>query len=144
MGLKKEDLIGQYAPDVALKNDLMRTLLIEKTSKPLEIFANNKESYFEKEVLDIATPEKSVGKAILLRNITNFQERDLANNNFIVTVFHALKQSVLAMDKTIHLLETNDAETRSTEQRNHVENLKKENQSLLKIVGELLNMPKSV
>src|ERR1700730_16048953 len=52
LGLKEADILGRYAPDIALRNDLMRTLLQEdKDKKELKIFAENKESYFTKDIL---------------------------------------------------------------------------------------------
>ncbi len=53
LGLKEKDIAGKYAPDTALTNDLMRTPLQEDTTrKDLKIYADNKESYFSKDVLD--------------------------------------------------------------------------------------------
>src|SRR5437868_1462114 len=51
LSISDSELIGKYAPDVALKNDLFRTLLNSGvTVKPLKIYADKKESYFSKEV----------------------------------------------------------------------------------------------
>ena len=54
IGLKQEDVIGKSATSLALKNDLIRTLLSDKNStqksSPIKIFADGKESYFEKEI----------------------------------------------------------------------------------------------
>ncbi len=38
LGMKEEDLLGKYAPDVALKNDLLRSLVQEGQNKELEDF----------------------------------------------------------------------------------------------------------
>ena len=49
LGINTRDLIGQYAPDVALHNDLFRNLLVkEENDKLLKIYADNKESYFQR------------------------------------------------------------------------------------------------
>src|ERR1700760_1636035 len=54
LGLKEVEIIGQYAPDVALNNDLMRTLLQDEgEKKELKIYADEKESYFSKDVLHV-------------------------------------------------------------------------------------------
>ena len=143
LGMTKENLVGQYAPDIALKNDLLRTLLTEIPTKPLKIYANNKESYFEKDVLDITTQDKSIGKVIILRNVTTLQERDLANSQFFNAVSHALKTPVWAMDKTLNLLENTDKNTLSVEQRNHIDALKKDNESLKGMVQKLLSLSKN-
>src|SRR5579859_1387074 len=58
IGLKEADINGRYAPDVALTNDLMRTLLQDEPKRTeLKIYADNKESYFNKDVLDVTTNE---------------------------------------------------------------------------------------
>ena len=51
MGLKEKEIVGQYA---AVKNDLMRRLLQEENKTELKIYADNKESYFEKQNIEIA------------------------------------------------------------------------------------------
>jgi len=73
LGLKQEDISGKYAPDVALKNDLMRTLLQEQPdASQLKIYADNKESYFSKDTLAVANNGVVIGQVIVLRNITLF------------------------------------------------------------------------
>ena len=81
------DFIGKYAPDVALKNDLLRNLMTKSGSlTPLKIFANNKESYFTKEVVSIISEDQPIGDVIMLRNITQFKELDVSKTNFIATI----------------------------------------------------------
>ena len=48
LGLKEKEISGKYAPDIALKNDLMRTLLQDAEKKELKIYADGKESFFSK------------------------------------------------------------------------------------------------
>ena len=49
MGLKEADIVGKYAPDIALKNDLMRKLLqTDGDKKELKIYLDDKEGYFKK------------------------------------------------------------------------------------------------
>ncbi len=45
-GLREKDIAGKYAPDLALRNDLMRTLLQEEPGAELEIFADGKKKLF--------------------------------------------------------------------------------------------------
>ncbi len=92
LGLKEKDIAGKYAPDTALTNDLMRTLLQEDTSrKDLKIYCDNKEGYFSKDVLDVTNNQAIIGQVIVLRNITPFHELNEAKTNFIATVSHELK-----------------------------------------------------
>ena len=50
IGMPADKLTGKYAPDVALENDLLRNLLLSDQHK-MKIFADNRESYYTKEVL---------------------------------------------------------------------------------------------
>ncbi len=86
LGLKKAELTGKYAPDIALKNDLLRHLLNSDSDKPVKIFFGEKESYFDNKLFDIKSDEKNYGKVIVLRNITMFHERDLKNENLIAAI----------------------------------------------------------
>jgi len=95
LGVNEADILGKYSPDVALKNDLMRTLLQESNDKQeLKIYADNKESYFNKDVLNVTSNGVIIGQVIVLRNITIFHELSEAKTNFVATISHELKTRV--------------------------------------------------
>src|SRR5450631_2986031 len=105
LGIKESSIIGKYAPDVALINDLMRTLLQEDADKKdLKIYADNKESYFNKDVLNVIDNEAVIGQVIVLRNITPFHELNAAKTNFIATVSHELKTPISSIKMSARLL----------------------------------------
>jgi signal transduction histidine kinase len=147
LGLTEKDLVGKYAPDVAVQNDLIRTLLIEgPTVKPLKIFADNKESYFNREILIVAgendqdgLPVK-LGSVIILKNITQFQELDLAKTNFIATISHELKTPIASIKLSSRLLEDSRIGSLNSEQKELIGNITDETERLLKITGELLDI----
>lgn len=155
-GLKPEQLIGKQAQDVSLMNDLLRSLvkdlvIPESTSgeskkQPIKIFANNKESYFDKEVIDIAivpTGEKQkrhIGHVIILKNITPFKELDFAKTNFIATISHELKTPISSIKMSTQLLEKQQTGAINTEQKQLIDSIKEDSQRLLKITSELLNL----
>ncbi len=143
LGLTKDDMIGKYAPDVALKNDLLRTLLTNHSEKSLKIFSNKRESYFEKGILNIQSKDKPIGKVILLRNITQFQERDVENTHFIATVSHALKAPVSAISKILKQLENESQGQLNPEQQNHIQLLNENITQLNKITSELASLTKN-
>jgi signal transduction histidine kinase len=68
----------------------------EKT-QTVKIFADGKESYFEKETHTISIiptgeqVKKTIGFVVILRNITEYKELDFAKTNFISTVSHEFK-----------------------------------------------------
>ncbi|TDE17076.1 HAMP domain-containing sensor histidine kinase [Dyadobacter psychrotolerans] len=154
-GLRPADIIGKPAQDAALNNDLLRSLVddltqTEKTdnqqSAPLKIYADNKESYFEKEIVSISiTPtgekeKKLIGHVIILKNITPFKELDFAKTNFIATVSHELKTPISSIKMSLLLLENQNTGHVNPEQQQLIESIKEDSNRLLKITGELLNM----
>lgn len=150
IGLKHEDVIGKSAFQLALENDLIRTLLNGKKSSqniaPIKIFADGKESYFETEIVNITiTPtgeDKTIdiGDVIILRNITIFKELDFAKTNFIATVSHELKTPISSIKLSLQLLEKGEVGSINEEQKQLVESIKEDSQRLLKITGELLDI----
>ena len=141
LGINEVDLLGKYAPDVALRNDLLRNLLIkEDKEKLLKIYADNKESYFTKEALEIFNGEQKIGEVTLLRNITKFQELDVAKTNFIATISHELKTPISSIKMSLKLLEDDRIGPLNIEQKKLVNDIKGDSQRLLKITTELLDM----
>ncbi len=149
IGLKKEEVIGKLANSLAEKNDLIKSLIdVNQTTKsgPMKIFADGKESYFEKEVVEITiipTGEDKViaiGDVIILRNITVFKELDFAKTNFIATVSHELKTPIASIKFSLQLLERAETGSINDDQKQLIESIKEDSQRLLKITGELLDL----
>lgn len=154
-GLKAEQVAGKSAEELALHNDLIRSLIQElydeglqqQPSKlPVKIYADHKESYFEKEIIPIKIIptgeqiEKLIGTVILLQNITPYKELDFAKTNFIATVSHELKTPISSIRMSLDLLENKQLGELNDEQKNMVASIKEDTTRLLKITGELLNM----
>ncbi|OMQ09408.1 ATP-binding protein [[Flexibacter] sp. ATCC 35103] len=152
IGMKSEDVIGKSASTLALSNDLIRSLILTELAtdsqkkQPLKIFANGKESYFDKEKINITiTPtgeekEINIGDVIILRNITLFKELDFAKTNFIATVSHELKTPIASIKLSLQLLQNSKTGDMNDDQKQLVESIKDDSQRLLKITGELLNL----
>lgn len=151
IGMKLEDVIGKSASALALSNDLIRSLILKDDTdspkkQPLKIFAHGKESYFDKEIINITiTPtgeekEINIGDVIILRNITLFKELDFAKTNFIATVSHELKTPIASIKLSLKLLENAKTGDMNDDQKQLVESIKDDSQRLLKITGELLNL----
>ena len=141
LGLKEVDIIGKYAPDIALHNDLMRTLLQEHPiEEELKIFADNKESYFNRDVLEVMNSEQMIGTVIVMRNITPFHELNEAKTNFIATVSHELKTPISSIKMSAQLLNDERIGSLNNEQKELSGSIQEDAERLLKITGELLNM----
>ncbi|KIC96089.1 sensor histidine kinase [Flavihumibacter solisilvae] len=140
IGLKEPEIVGKYAPDLAVHNDLMRTLLQENGSSELKIYADGKESYFMKDMLDVKDEEEIVGHVIVLRNITPFHELNEAKTNFIATVSHELKTPLAAIRMSTKLLNDKRVGSTNNEQQELIQSIGDDTDRLLKITSELLNM----
>jgi len=150
MGLKPEEVIGQNATNLSRSNDLLKSLINNPGESdkpnPMKIFADGKESYFEKELLNITiqpTGEDqtiNIGDVIILRNITPFKELDFAKTNFIATVSHELKTPISSIKMSLQLLQKEQTGSINPEQRQLIESIDEDSQRLLKITGELLDI----
>jgi len=155
IGLSHAEMIGQESKDIAIKNDLVRTLIQDLLTGesgngnkpiPIKIYADNKEGYFEKETLHISiipTGEQTkqlIGHVIILRNITEYKELESAKTNFIATVSHEFKTPISSIKMSLQLLEKDEIGKLNEEQRNLIHSINDDATRLLKITGELLNM----
>jgi PAS domain S-box-containing protein len=141
LGLKEMEIMNKYAPDIAVKNDLMRALLQEETTRrELKIYADNKESYFSKDILTVSDNNTIIGKVIVLRNITPFHELNEAKTNFIATVSHELKTPISSIKMSAKLLTDDRTGSLNNEQKELITSVREDADRLLKITGELLNM----
>lgn len=150
-GLIREDVIGKSATDIAVNNDLLRELLRNAASEeslptPIKIFADQKESYFEQEIIPISiiptgeTQKRDAGKVILLRNITAYKELDFAKTNFIATVSHELKTPISSMKMGTQLLKNEKFGTLNDQQKELLKSIEEDGERLLNITGELLKL----
>ena len=116
LNLKRENVMGKSATELALKNDLLRRLVREliqhdKKKEPLKIYADDKESYFQASYITIMNTDAdtdeshNLGDVILLKNITEFKELDSAKTTFISTISHELKTPISAIMMSLQLLE---------------------------------------
>lgn len=148
--LTQDKIMGRYAPDVALENDLLRSLIRndERSEKRglLKIVVHGKENYFSKESIAIVytpTGEKEpvpLGHVIILRNVTSYKELDLAKTNFIATISHELKTPIASLQMCGKLLHDERIGKLNIEQNKVVKTLNDESNRLSRLVNELLDL----
>lgn len=151
LNLKRGDVMGKSAAELALRNDLLRRLIRElvnpgEKKEPLKIYADNKESFFQAKYIPISVmntgerEQQYIGDVILLKNITEFKELDTAKTTFISTISHELKTPIAAIMMSLKLLEDNRVGDLNDEQKNLSQSIKENSDRLLSITGELLKM----
>ena len=155
IGISGADLVGKFAQEIAVRNDLVRTLIQDimlgvnpagQKQNTIKINSDKKECYFEKEIFPIViTPEgekesRMIGHVIFLRNVTTYKELDFARTNFIATISHEFKTPISSIKLSLQIIENEKIGKLNSEQRNLIDSIKDDANRLLKITGELLNM----
>ncbi len=153
LNLKRGNIIGRNAAEIALNNDLLRRLIREVYAEqgdhehePLKIYADNKESYFQMDNIPLyinpvgETQQQFVGNLIILNNITKYKELDSAKTNFIATVSHEMKTPISSILMSLQLLGDSRLGTLNEEQAQLLASIRESSNRLLNITGELLNL----
>ena len=156
VGLPVIEMVGEFTQNLALRNDLLRSLMqdiqvtqsinAKEKTETVKIFADGRESYFEKETHTISiTPtgeqiKKTIGFVVILRNVTTYKELDFAKTNFIATVSHEFKTPIASIKMSLQLLENDRIGILNEEQKNLLESIKDDANRLLNTTSELLNI----
>jgi NtrC-family two-component system sensor histidine kinase KinB len=153
LNITDDKIIGKNADQLVKSNDLFKSILKEEaTIRPFKIVLDNHESFFQLQRSDIVVPDidksegalqlasRSAGKVYILKNITEFKERDEAKTNFIATISHELKTPIASIKMSLKLLNDERVGALNTEQDQLVNHIKDDNDRLLKITSELLEL----
>lgn len=151
LNLDRSSIVDKYAPDIAMNNDLLRSLIKTNDSHSEEaalvkVVVAAKENYFTKENIRVhylPTGEKeniSLGSVILLKNVTSYKELDLAKTNFIATISHELKTPIASLQMCVKLLQDHRVGSMNDEQANITKTLSDEVTRISKIANELLDL----
>lgn len=154
LNLNEKEVIGANTRELMKKNDLLNTILkINSGDKPMKIYADSKESYFQLERREITVPvwedqhdlvikssRKTAGEVYILKNITKYKELDEAKTNFIATVSHELKTPISSIKMSLKLMDDDRVGSMNVEQKELVQHMKEDCGRLLKITSELLDL----
>lgn len=151
LSLERSSIIDKYAPDIAISNDLLRSLIKNSdankdASALIKVVVSGKENYFTKENIRVSylpTGENAninIGSVILLKNVTSYKELDLAKTNFIATVSHELKTPIASLQMCVKLLQDTRVGTLNEEQASITRTLNDEVSRISKITNELLDL----
>lgn len=154
LNLDPAQVVGTNAMELRKRSDLLNRILQEPVDdKPMKIYADHKESYFQLERREIRVPNyddnadnatvqigKAAGQVYILKNITQFKELDEAKTNFIATVSHELKTPISSIKMSLKLMDDERVGTMNAEQKELVQHIKEDCGRLLKITTELLDL----
>lgn len=155
LGLRDKSPEGKSVELLTKDNDLFKSIVQgEKNGAPFKIFADGKDSHFQLETRRISVPnlasvneedtirrsQMSAGNVYVLKNITEFKERDEAKTNFIATISHELKTPISAIKMSAKLLADTRVGSLNAEQGQLVEHIAGDAERLLKITYELLDL----
>lgn len=153
-GISVRALQDKGIAEISVKNDLIRSIVAglfepgkeqNEDKKTIPIVRDNKEYFYEPEVIPIITnsdtPDisKNMGNMILLKNITRFEERDVAKTNLISTVSHEMKTPISSINLTVKLLEDPRIGNLNNEQKELIQAIRQQSNRLSKVVNEILN-----
>lgn len=154
LNLTGDKMEGQAIATIAKNNDLFKSITGDRNAiKPFKIVVDGKDSYFQLESREINVPnlspdvtkainlaKKSAGKVYILRNITEFKERDEAKTNFIATISHELKTPISSIKMSLKLMKDKRVGELNGEQQQLLEHINDDSDRLLKITSELLEL----
>lgn len=155
LNLSDQKIEGKTVYEITKNNQLLKLIIDEHHLKnPFKITSKEKDLYFQLEVREITVPNldakynedqlslarKEVGKVYMLRNVTEFKERDVAKTNFIATISHEFKTPISSIKLSLQLLQNKEIGALNEEQKNLLESIGDDISRLLKITSELLNM----
>jgi signal transduction histidine kinase len=155
---KREDIIGRYAPDIAVQNELLKDLIRElmvgaetwETEKISQFKAVEEQTQklFAKHVLDVVDEPTGedrrvlIGHVVLLTDITEFAEKDTAKTQFIATLSHELKTPTAAIKMCSELLSNNKVGNLNQEQSSLLGTIADNTGRIQHIINEVLDISK--
>ncbi|RWY53929.1 ATP-binding protein [Mucilaginibacter gilvus] len=153
LNISDDKVVGKNTDALIKGNDLFRSIIgDEATVKQLKVVLDGREAYFQLQSSSIVVPNvnqsadvlqlasRSAGKVYILKNITEFKERDEAKTNFIATISHELKTPIASIKMSLKLLNDDRVGAMNTEQHQLIAHIKDDSDRLLKITSELLEL----
>lgn len=155
IGHKEAEVIGKNAVKLAVENSMLQNLLKEilndevsesRTFPAIHLDKDGKRQYFDKDVLKIESQTEdtdaptNVGFIIILKNVTELKEQDLAKTNFMATLSHELKTPISAIDMSLNLLEDHRIGSLNEDQKDLAQTIRQNTLRLLKMVNEILDI----
>ncbi len=148
----EEHIVGQHIGQLLQHNELLREAIAQgAVTDPFKMRVDGREAYFQLYSRNITVPDlnksrtpdaatRPAGKVYMLRNVTEFKERDEAKTHFIATISHELKTPISSIKMSTQLLTDDRVGGMNEEQRQLVAHIQDDTTRLLKITSELLEL----
>lgn len=155
IGMQEENLVGKNVQIASEQNEMLETLfedisntnVIENKSYSfVAVEKAGKKMYFHKDILKVESQDferespTTAGYVMILKNITELKEQDLAKTNFMATLSHELKTPISAIDLSLGLLKDVRIGDLNEEQRELADTINHNTARLLKMVNEILDI----
>jgi NtrC-family two-component system sensor histidine kinase KinB len=153
LNINEPKIAGRSVAEMTKDNELFKSILQEQQAGNFfNIVVDGQNSHFQLEKREINIPNmspdsepvrianKSAGKVYILKNITEFKERDEAKTNFIATISHELKTPISAIKMSLKLLVDLRVGALNEEQEQLAKHIEEDAERLLKITSELLDL----
>lgn len=156
--MESEQVVGRTVEAVAAENDLMTQLfreVLQREVKPgnrsfpgITFQKGGKTYYFERDILRIGGQggngqmKTAVGYVIIMKNVTEFREQDIAKTNFMASLSHELKTPISAIDMSLALMSDVRIGALNDEQKDLAKTIRQNAERLLSMVNDILDMSK--
>lgn len=154
--LDRQQVEGKHIQEIARVNNLMDNITEdlfvpylegeEVQISPVRIFKGGKERIFKKEILKLSGTDeqdgtkKLMGHLVILTDITEFSEKDLAKLKFMSTLSHELKTPLAAIQLSTNLLENTKFGSLTTDQSDLIQTIKSNQERIKRMVNEVLDI----
>lgn len=147
-------IVGKPVDDIGKNNPVFKSIIDKGVAgESLSMELNGKDTHFELETREITVPniaddylnelnviKKQAGKVYILKNVTDFKERDQAKTNFIATISHELKTPISSIKMSVKLMNDERVGNMNTEQQQLLAHINDDSDRLLKLTTELLEL----
>jgi len=160
-GLNRKQLVGEYAPGIASKNELMRDLLKDlideeddqnnnEEQQLVKVLSGDRVIYYSRETQPVVMEneenanhdQKQIGTIITLKNVTHFQKVNEAKTNFIAVVSHELKTPIASINMSLRLLQDERVGVLNEEQEELIRSIRNDTNRMKRTTTELLDLSK--
>ena len=154
LNLDEPSVIGEKTNELVEKYPILKRIIkhIEDNNNslnpiPFKLENNDITEYIKVESIIITQKNElgiiqKIGEVIVLKNITQFEQRNIDKTKLLATVSHELKTPISSLNLSIKLLEDSRIGNMNAEQIKLIDSMKYQTKRLINFVNELLEYAK--